>query len=444
MFVVKSIVNLTSGSIGFVANQILGSNSHENDNNNHHLRQQTANGNLFESVVSDHDNDNDDDEEEPPPPTTTTTTTTATTTAGSAESTPLLTTPPLATTTTTTSFTSMDYLTLERSYQIVILFACHAIFYYSLAVFGFSYLVEQWSIIDSLYYATVLFCTIGFGDIEPTNRYAQLYTIGLAFYGIAFLGILLGSVIDYVLEYQHTQKEHTRRKVGTQVLHQLKEQHMLERRPQNQTQNDTVIFDETATTNNSTDTSNPSLWEEVLKLILFEIPVLSVAILIAIGIGHYEGWTVFESVYWFVISGATVGFGDYYPRLTYVKLFCVVYLPFAVAVLGDLLGRIVSLYMDRKRRHSERQFLSRSLSLVDLDIMDEDRSGHVDKAEFLSYMLCALQKVSKEDINEILEMFYRLDVNKDNCLSKSDLIANQWEKSFETSIRQLMPPTLSS
>ena len=443
MFAVKSIVNMTTGSIGFVTHQLFGtSTSNENETN---LRHTTPDGDLFEPVVSSTSErtENHMPDVEQIISTTTNTTTHSTDTA---ESTPLLSTNH---TRPTSSFTSTDYMSLERSSQIIIIFILHAMFYYTLAVFGFSYLVEQWSIIDSLYYGTVLFCTIGFGDIEPTNWYAQLYTICLAVYGIAFLGILLGSVIDYCLEYQHTQTEQTRRRVGTQVLHQLQDQHVEKMQQKNPTfNNNTLVIDETEPTQNSTttstDTSNPSLWNEIFQLILFEIPVLTVAISIAIGIGHYEGWTIFESIYWFVISGATVGFGDFYPRLTYVKLFCVVYLPFAVAVLGDLLGRIVTLYMDRKRRQSERQFLSRSLSLVDLDIMDVDRSGHVDKAEFLSYMLCALQKVSKDDIDEILRIFHRLDKNHDNYLSKSDLIATDWEKSFQTSIQHLMPPSSST
>jgi potassium channel subfamily K, other eukaryote len=303
-----------------------------------------------------------------------------------------------------------------------------------LAVIGFSYIVESWSIINSLYYATVLFCTIGFGDIEPTNTYGQVYTIFLAIYGIAFLGILLGAVIDYCLEYHHVQSEQSRRHVGTQVLHQMKEKETMKQ------QQNTILMDETIEpTNNSNTHSNPSLWDEIIKLIIFEIPVLTLAIGMAILIGHFEGWTIFECIYWFVISGCTVGFGDYYPHLIYSKLVCVFYLPFAVAVVGDLLGRIVTIYMDRKRRSAEKLYLQRSLSLVDLDVMDVDHSGRVDKFEFLSYMLCALQKVSKDDVNEIIDLFHKLDLDKNNYLTKSDLIAKEWEQSFRTTIQQSIP-----
>ena len=192
-------------------------------------------------------------------------------------------------------------------------------------------------------------------------------------------------------------------------------------------------------TNPSTNISiddDPSLLDDIVKLLKLEVPIMLVAILFAILIGHYEHWTVVESIYWFVISGTTVGFGDYYPQLSSVKLFCVLYLPFAVAVLGDLLRRIIGIYINRKRRLLEKQFLARSLSLADLDIMDADRSGRVDKAEFLAYMLCTLQKVSKEDVNEIMELFHKLDVDDDNYLTKSDLVSEEWVKTLRSSIEQ--------
>jgi hypothetical protein len=68
----------------------------------------------------------------------------------------------------------------------------HVIIYYAAAVLGFSFLVEKWTIIDSMYYATVLGCTIGFGDLAPSNSLSRVYTICLASYGVILLGIFLG------------------------------------------------------------------------------------------------------------------------------------------------------------------------------------------------------------------------------------------------------------
>ena len=322
------------------------------------------------------------------------------------------------------SFTSERYMDIVHSSNIVRIFIVHATIYYALSVVGFSYLVESWPMMDSIYYATTLFCTIGFGDIAPGNTYAQVYTIGLALYGITFLGILLGAVIDYYLEYQKFQSQKRCRQVGSQVLYRLKEKRT----------NSSAVSD--SATHQSVVEADPSLLDDIVKLLKLEVPIMSVAILFALLIGHYEHWTVLESVYWFFISGTTVGFGDFYPQLSSVKLFCVLYLPFAVAVLGDLLRRIIGIYINRKRRLSEKQFLARSLSLADLEIMDEDQNGRVDKAEFLAYMLCTLQKISKDDVNEIMELFHKLDVDNDNYLTKGDLATDEWVQQLRSSLEQ--------
>lgn len=41
--------------------------------------------------------------------------------------------------------------------------------------------------------------------------------------------------------------------------------------------------------------------------------------------------------------------------------------------------------------------------------------------EFLTFMLVALQKVSREDLDEISQLFHKLDVTNSNCLTKEDL-----------------------
>jgi len=51
-----------------------------------------------------------------------------------------------------------------------------------------------------------------------------------------------------------------------------------------------------------------------------------------------------------------------------------------VAVLGELLARIASVYMDRKERQTEQQFLSGTLTMNDITKMDTNSNGQVDKA----------------------------------------------------------------
>jgi hypothetical protein len=123
-----------------------------------------------------------------------------------------------------------------------------------------------------------------------------------------------------------------------------------------------------------------------------------------------------------VITGTTVGFGDLGPTTVGTKIACVFYLPLAVAVLGEFVGRIAAAYMDRKQDHIESQFMARSMTLSDLDVIDTNNDGGVSKNEFLSFMLVALQKVEKEEIDEIMTLFRKLDKSNTGTIDKGDLI----------------------
>jgi hypothetical protein len=62
----------------------------------------------------------------------------------------------------TPSLTS-EYMVYSRSFQAFGLFAAHAALYYALAVLGYHFWLEDMSLVDSLYFATSLFTTIGYG-----------------------------------------------------------------------------------------------------------------------------------------------------------------------------------------------------------------------------------------------------------------------------------------
>ena len=59
-------------------------------------------------------------------------------------------------------------------------------------------------------------------------------------------------------------------------------------------------------------------------------------------IGWCEGWKWFESVYFIVMSGTTVGFGDYTPETFWGKFWIIFYLPLIVASTAYAAGAFFS------------------------------------------------------------------------------------------------------
>lgn len=72
-----------------------------------------------------------------------------------------------------------DYATSNEALK---LFLTHVVIYYAIAVIVFSFIEGRWSVIDSLYFATVLYTTIGYvsrhrPDCIKLERYSSICII---------------------------------------------------------------------------------------------------------------------------------------------------------------------------------------------------------------------------------------------------------------------------
>ena len=81
----------------------------------------------------------------------------------------------------------------KDSYELR-LYECFLIFValLSVGVLAYSYLFENWTIIDSLYFTIVMLSTTGYGDITPSTPGGKLFASLFSLAGIALLGLTLG------------------------------------------------------------------------------------------------------------------------------------------------------------------------------------------------------------------------------------------------------------
>jgi hypothetical protein len=76
-----------------------------------------------------------------------------------------------------------------------------ALFVYLLTgVIVYTKVLERWSIVDALYFTSVCFSTVGYGDLSPTNPASQLFTCVFGMIGIAFLGAAVAAVGGKVVQ----------------------------------------------------------------------------------------------------------------------------------------------------------------------------------------------------------------------------------------------------
>ena len=69
-------------------------------------------------------------------------------------------------------------------------------------VVAYSFLFEDWDVVDALYFSMVTFTTVGYGDISPGSQMGRLFTCVYAVAGIVIIGAIIGKIGEHVAENQ--------------------------------------------------------------------------------------------------------------------------------------------------------------------------------------------------------------------------------------------------
>ena len=229
--------------------------------------------------------------------------------------------------------------------------------------------------------------------------------IFFATYGVIILGIFIGIVGHEISQAQEKAVNQLRKGRQLQVIQTLFAGEDASDQPEGFLKDHVTLLD------------------DIRQVVNAELPSVLLVAFAAYILGLREHWSLTSTMYFCVMSATTTGFGDYTPKTQIDKVYCIFFLPVAVCVFGEVLGRIASIYIRQKQRKAERKFLHRSLTLCDLRRMDTNSDGMVDMEEFLTFMLVTIGKVDKETIDELRSIYHSLDTNGNGTLEQDDLVA---------------------
>ncbi|KAL3912668.1 MAG: hypothetical protein SGILL_006793 [Bacillariaceae sp.] len=305
--------------------------------------------------------------------------------------------------------------------------------YLSLGTLAYSFILEEhWSIIDSLYFSVVTFTSVGYGDLTPTTMASKIFTCFFGFSGLAFLGAAISTIGSSLLGKQ----QDLLKKAETASRHQIK--NAFEGMPKvvqklRQQSKDGVVTEpssaavqdigEQATdASASAASSEPVGWKvTVQKAVLKLVPSISFLLIGGLIMAKLEGWNWTDSIYYSIITGSTIGFGDVFPQSPRGRLWGIFFIPLAVAAAGDVLGSIGSSLIERRQAAVFKELMSRDISVENLLTMDEDGSGQVSREEYVRFMLQEMGLVEPEEFDELYGQFERLDADGSGSLDKTDL-----------------------
>ena len=80
----------------------------------------------------------------------------------------------------------------------------------------FYWLVEGWSVIDSIYFSVMTMSTIGYGDLVPTTAFSKLFTIMFAILSIGVFVAVASKLVTIVLDRDKSIRQ-KRKQISTTI-----------------------------------------------------------------------------------------------------------------------------------------------------------------------------------------------------------------------------------
>jgi len=137
-----------------------------------------------------------------------------------------------------------------------------------------------------------------------------------------------------------------------------------------------------------------------LALIIVAVLLLSSLLIHIVEHGRNEGFTsLFDSIWWTIVTVSTVGYGDRFPVTTAGRLIAILVMFLGVGVMGTVTGRIASLLLERQMKE-EKGLLSY-----------EKLKGH--------FIICGWKREMRLLLNEMLDNEPNLDPQQIILINKA-------------------------
>jgi potassium channel subfamily K, other eukaryote len=291
-------------------------------------------------------------------------------------------------------------------------------------------LVENWTVLNTLYFSVVTLTTVGFGDLGPTTPFSKIFTTVWLFFGVALIAAFISIISDHLIQSAAFREELRKRNVRQQ---QMANDDSSSSDEEDDDDDEILSFNSGQSTEIEATKQNDlgccscythSCIKKSLKYTCSTFsPMLICSVIGIIVMMSLENLSFIDALYWSVVTGTTVGFGDISPKLEATRLFSLVYLFAAIITTGKALSAVSDL-ININNDTVENKLLNKKLDEKFLESLDSDGTGDVSEFEYLSAMLVLLEYVEEDDLNRVMKSFRKLDRDGSRTLSVEDLKNN--------------------
>mmetsp|Transcript_447 Transcript_447/g.981 ORF Transcript_447/g.981 Transcript_447/m.981 type:complete len:344 (+) Transcript_447:84-1115(+) len=263
---------------------------------------------------------------------------------------------------------------------------------------------ENWTFTNATYFLMVTLTTVGYGDIYPSTQASRLFTMFFVLFGISIVAVALVEVANYFIEKREALVKKTQADV-------IKKASAEGTQPG---EGDAKDAKETPYAKFKSFLAAHPIVDVVLNLSLYSL----IAGGIFVGI---EGWNLVDSIYFTIITGTTVGYGDISPQTPVGRWFAVFFLPFAVIFVSTQLSSLANILLGKNEDGKLKALLGVDLSLEALLNMDTDGDGEITEFEFIKFMMVTAGMADEETLDSLHKRFEEMDADGSGALTREDI-----------------------
>mmetsp|Transcript_30673 Transcript_30673/g.55823 ORF Transcript_30673/g.55823 Transcript_30673/m.55823 type:complete len:372 (+) Transcript_30673:192-1307(+) len=283
--------------------------------------------------------------------------------------------------------------------------------YFVIGWIAYCLVFETWDFTTATFFLMVTLTTVGYGVPSPTSQASRLFTIVFVLFGISIVAVALVEVANFFIEKREALVKKTRAE-------------MIKNAAENQ----------------KPGASSGSLkgkegGRSKFKAFLAAHPIIGVTgnlVVYALFFGAVysgiEGWPLVDGIYFTIITGTTVGYGDLVPSTTGGMWWSVFFLPFAVIFVSTNLSEFASILLGKSEDTKLKALLEVDLSLEALLNMDQDGDGEITEFEFMKFMMTTAGMADEDTLDSLHKRFQEMDADGSGSLTREDILLILKEK----------------
>jgi len=305
------------------------------------------------------------------------------------------------------------------------------VFYYWLGSSFYTLTFENFSTLDSLYFLTTTMTTVGYGDVIPTSKGSRLFSTFWVTFGVCLVAAALVEVAGMILDARDALAARTKaallksmagstRKDNAAPIDDPEVAALLEK----------VKTKARAVSDLAAGAEAPPA--TLVQRVFRACPILDVvlyltvyALVVGAAFSAIEGWTMIDGIYYSVVTGTSIGYGDLSPHTVTGRTLACFYLPFAVVYTSTHLSEVPARIFPASGTDSAArlaELMAMDLSIEGLLAMDTDGDGEITEFEFLRFMLCSADLADKGVLDSLHDRFCAMDEDGSGVLTKEDLV----------------------